>query len=253
MPIALQNNVVYGPIHSRRLGLSLGINILPTEAKFCLSNCLYCQYGWTELEKLKKTKLTPAWKLLQEIESAFDEKASEGLQLDAISFCGNGEPTLHPELELLAHEVKRLRNRYFPQVPITILSDSSRVHYAHVRRSLTEFDERFMKLDAGDEEIFHKINQPLSHVRFFSIVEGLRKLQDVTIQTCFIAAPVNTASDFAIESWIKTLSLIRPKAIHVYTVSRSTADPSVMPVSFEELIYIARRASLILGVPTKVF
>ena len=186
MGIPLQHSVVYGPIHSRRLGMSLGINVLPVEEKFCLSSCVYCQYGATNLEKMASVRIPPAKVILGEIRKEFERKASEKIRIEAITLSGNGEPTLHPELEEIISEIRQLRDQYFPKVRIGILSDSSRVHLSRVRNALELLDDRYMKLDAGDAESFRIINQPQVRVDWEAMVNGLKQLSSVTIQSLFI-------------------------------------------------------------------
>jgi len=240
--IPLQPSVVYGPIHSRRLGNSLGINVLPLDVKFCLSNCIYCQYGATDFTAMQKSKIPPADELLEEIENDFKRISLGRTQIDSITFSGNGEPTLHPEIADLVQGVKKLRNRYFPAVPISILSDSSRVYLPQVRDALGELDECYMKLDAGSAEIYQKINCPLGSPDWTRLIEGLSRISHLTIQSLFISEPVNNASNESVRDWLTVLGRIRPSGLHVYTVFRDTADPRVRPLSARHLMEIAHQA-----------
>ncbi len=239
MSISLQSSFVYGPIKSRRLGNSLGINILPQETKFCLSNCLYCQYGATNLRSVRLVKLPPLEKIQESLSTAFPVLADKQTKIDTITFSGNGEPTLHPELELILKFVKGLRDRYFPNAKIGILSDSSRVHLEPIRKILELFDERYMKLDSGDPEIYQKINQPLGSVRWDEMIRGLKKISTLTLQSLFISSPVDNSTGIHFESWLNVVQEIRPEAVHLYTLDRAPADSRVRSVPTTRLMEIA--------------
>ncbi len=241
MSIPLQSAFVYGPIHSRRLGNSLGINILPNDAKFCLSNCLYCQYGATNLRAVRMIKLPPAQKIIEALNQDFEQYALSKTKIDAITFSGNGEPTLHPELEKIFRSVQTLRDCYYPKAKIGILSDSSRVHLAPVRKVLSEFDERYMKLDAGDPKTYETINQPMGGVKWDEMMEGLKALKKITIQSLFISAPVNNSEGVIFDAWLGQVKDLAPSAVHIYTLDRSPADSRVKPVSTRRLQGIAER------------
>lgn len=253
MTIPLQSSVVYGPIASRRFGHSLGINILPTEVKFCLSNCIYCQYGWTSLPEMRKVKLRPAEEILEEIERDFSTRFSSKPRIDALTFSGNGEPTLHPELDALVRGVKFLRDRYCPEAPLAILSDSTRVHLPEVRRVLSDLDERYMKLDAGDAETFSRVNHPVTQMNWDGMVRGLAALPPVILQSLFISSPVDNSAGEAFRHWLETVARIQPKAVYVYTVSRPSSDPRVRPVNVGRLAEIAERVRQTAGSPAAVF
>ena len=243
MTIALQSSVVYGPISSRRLGTSLGINILPTEVKFCLSNCIYCQYGWTDLRQMRSLKLQAAGPLLKEIEKSFSFHSGEGLKPDSITFSGNGEPTLHPEFGKLVRGVKKLRDRFFPGVPVAALSDSSRVHLQEVRQALCELDRQYMKLDAGDRETYLAINNPaINYVNFDfnQILEGLHELPRLTLQSLFLSAPVDNSNGPALRNWLNAVQKLSPQEVHLYTVDRPSADHRVRPAPWPRLLEIEK-------------
>lgn len=254
MSIPLQSAYVYGPIHSRRLGHSLGINILPNDAKFCLSNCLYCQYGTTNLRAVRMIKLPPAQKIIEMLNIDFERFATTKTKINAITFSGNGEPTLHPELGKILTSVQRLRDCYYPQAKIGILSDSSRAHLPAVRKILAEFDERYMKLDAGDPKTYETINQPMGGVKWEEMIQGLKALKRITLQSLFISAPVNNSEGDLFEAWLSQVKDLVPSAVHIYTLDRSPADSRVKPVSTRRLQKIAEQVmDLLPGTPVSCF
>lgn len=253
MAIPLQDSVVYGPIRSRRLGTSLGINILPADVKFCLSDCRYCQYGWTDSAAMKKAKLPSADILLGQIESSFENRSAGGLPIDCLTFSGNGEPTLHPELAVLVDQVKRLRDTYFPKAQVTIFSDSTRVCFPRVRAALNRFDKRCMKLDAGCEEIYQILNRPLVKGVWEKTIQGLTCLPEVTLQSLFVQGAVDNSGGPFYAKWIETLRRIQPKEVYIYTLDRPPADPRIEPVPTDRLQAIRREVEDKLGIHTSVY
>jgi wyosine [tRNA(Phe)-imidazoG37] synthetase (radical SAM superfamily) len=250
--IPLQETVVYGPIHSRRLGHSLGINPLPPSHKVCSSNCVYCQYGWT-LPGPSPERLKRAPELLAEIEQAFRAHAQARTPVDCITLAGNGEPTLHPELLELVVGIRRLRDRHFPGAPIGILSDSTQVTRPRVRQALLLLDARYMKFDAADEATWRRINLPLGDTDFQGMIEGLRALPDVVLQSMFIQGSFDNTDDAHLRAWVEAVGLIRPRAVHVYTVDRGTAAPGIREVPRETLQAIADGLTAATGIPADVY
>ena len=183
--IPLQDSVVYGPIRSRRFGYSLGINVLPVSHKVCSSNCVYCQYGWT-IPSASSERLKRAAELLTEIEAGFMEHARLKTPVDCITLAGNGEPTLHPDLVELVIGINALRDRVFPHALVGILTDATQITRSHVREALALLDERYMKFDAADEATWRQINGPLGKTDFLAMVNGLRELPDIVLQSMFI-------------------------------------------------------------------
>ena len=250
--IDLQTSVVYGPIQSRRLGSSLGINPLPWSYKLCSSNCVYCQYGWTvshhPTEAIKR-----APELLALIEEAFQEHAEQGTPVDCITLAGNGEPTLHPDLEELVIGIKRLRDRYFPTAKVGILSDSTQVHRPHVIRALGLLDIRCMKLDAGDEAMWRTINLPLGDADWTRMIEGLMRLPATILQSMFIQGSYDNTQDEHVNRWIELVASIRPTSVQVYTVDRAPADQDIVKVPPARLQTIASRLTAQTGIPAEVY
>ena len=250
--IPLQRSVVYGPIHSRRLGYSLGINVLPMSRKVCSSNCVYCQYGWTSSEPSSE-RLRRSPELLAEMETAFQHHAANGTPVDCITLAGNGEPTLHPDLLELVIGLKRLRDRYFPQAAVGILSDATQAARPNVRRALELLDERYMKFDAGDAATWRRINLPLTPADFQAMVETLRALPEIILQSMFIQGSYDNTDEPHVRAWIDAVGSIKPRSVQVYTVDRGTAAPGILKVPRTRLQEIADRLTASTNVPAEVF
>ena len=177
MVYALQTSCVYGPINSRRLGRSLGVNLLPSDVKLCTFDCVYCHYGRTDVKAVDPTEANitfPAlFRVVDELEHVLQGFKANNDAPDYITFSGNGEPTLHPSFDQIVDRVKVLRDQSVPNVPVAILSNSTTVHLPHVRQTLMKLDRRIMKLDAGSEEVFVAVNRPHASVSLSEIIDGL--------------------------------------------------------------------------------
>jgi len=253
----LQDGAVYGPIHSRRFGHSLGINPLPVTYKFCDFDCVYCQYGWTPRpgSTAKKTdeKLKPLHQLLREIEKSFQSIKVEKTPVDVITIAGNGEPTLYPEFLKFVTGLVELRDRYFPKVPLGILSDSSQCHRSEIKEALEMLDERCMKLDAGDFETIRNINKPAGSFDLPRMLEALRELREVTIQSLFVQGSYDNTKPEQIDRWVEAVGFVQPKLVQVYTVDRPPADSGIVPVPLAQLRGIAELSQSMTGVRTEIF
>lgn len=250
--IPLQDTIVYGPIHSRRLGASLGINVLPTDRKVCSSNCVYCQYGWTPAGPSEEG-LKRAPELLAEIAEAFGVHIQAGTRVDCITLAGNGEPTLHPDLEQLVIGLRTLRDTYFPTAAVGILSDATQVTRARVRRALALLDVRYMKFDAADEATWKRINDPLGTVAFQQMLEGLKAIPEIILQSMFIQGTYDNLDEAHVRGWVEAVGAIRPRSVQVYTIDRGTAAPGILEVPRERLQQIADRLTAATGIPADVF
>ena len=250
--IPLQDSVVYGPIHSRRLGHSLGINLLPLSRKVCSSNCVYCQYGWT-LPGASTERLKRAPELLAEIDEAFRRCREDGTPVDCITLAGNGEPTLHPDLAELVVGIKRLRDRDFPGASVGILSDATQLTRPHVREALAQLDARYLKFDAADEATWRRINDPLGRTDFHAMVEAIRATPDSILQSMFIQGTYDNTDEPHLQRWLKTVGSIKPRSVQVYTVDRGTAAAGITEVPRAMLQSIADRLTSATGIPADVF
>ncbi len=251
-PIALQSGIVYGPVRSRRLGWSLGLNVLPIRYKLCSFNCVYCQYGWTTICTTDPTYRLGDFPTPNDFRGALESALRETREIDNITFSGNGEPTLHPQFEKLVDIAKQLRNRYFPKAKLCILSNSSTVSIEKVFRALAKLDSRIMKLDAGGLETFSKLNRPCRGVDYRTIVNGLRSLENVTLQTMFVDGKIQNIGDREIREWIERVGEIKPSKAQVYSLHRPSAEPSLHEVPAERLSAVAAQTEEATGVPVEV-
>lgn len=256
----LQDAAVYGPIHSRRYGHSLGINPLPMTYKFCDFDCVYCQYGWTPrtlspggVAKKTDEKLKPLPQLISEIESAFQKFKAKNTPIDVMTIAGNGEPTLYPHFLKFIQELIRLRNHYFPGVNIGILSDSTQCYRPEIKQALELLDERCMKLDAGDQETIEEINKPIGKFNFEKTLAALKELRGVTIQSLFVQGSCDNTKPKQIDHWIQAVRLVRPEAVQVYTIDRPPADSRIEVVPIAKLRQIADQCQKATGISTEVF
>ncbi len=243
----LFSDVIFGPVHSRRLGVSLGINLLPTDYKFCTFNCIYCECGWTHDQKSEDKKL-PAIEIIKyKLEAKLKRLHNTHNNIDAITFAGNGEPTIHPDFPEIIDITIALRDQYFPEAKVTVLSNASYVHKHKVMKALRKADKNMLKLDAGTEETFQKINQPNANVKLKDIVEFLKSFDgDLIIQSLFLEGEINgervsNISNEEIEAYLQHLREINPLYVMVYTIDRQTPLNSIRKLSFSELNSISRK------------
>jgi wyosine [tRNA(Phe)-imidazoG37] synthetase (radical SAM superfamily) len=256
MSLPLLEHIVYGPVRSRRLGASLGVNLLPAGMKVCNLNCAYCQYGWSRRAARNRGQRI-SWPTPQAVESVVTDRliraAVAGEMLDRITVAGHGEPTLHPEFEEVVARLCSVRDRVAPDLPLAILSNSTTAPSADVRKGLERFDERYMKLDAGDPITFARLNGPGTSVT--EIIDALSLLAPITIQSMFVKdarGEIDNTTDGVVREWIDALERIRAARVHIYTVDRAPALESLKPVAARHLRDIAERVRSA-GIPVEVF
>lgn len=226
--ISLQNKIVYGPVFSRRLGRSFGINLLPINYKLCSFNCVYCQYGSTERMALahKENNLPEVEVVLESVEKALKKPRS----MDVLTFAGNGEPTLHPNFLEIVQGVKNIRDHLKPELNLALLSNSSRVMDPNVQKAIDIIEMPMMKLDAGDQRTFDAINRPVEGLNLSDIIKVLKSIRGLIIQSMLIDGPNSNISGEAFQSWLNAVLDIDPKEIHIYSTDRPTAEESVIKV-----------------------
>lgn len=252
MLLELKKGIIYGPVNSRRLGWSLGINILPSRKKACPFNCVYCQYGWTNIHHSRIRNLS-GLPSAQEVTSALDEALTMLPAPPAyITFSGNGEPTLHPDFDQIVGEVLSLRNRLAPKSKSAILSNSALVTEKTVQKSLEKLDVRIMKLDCGSPEMFKKYNRPCNGLDLEAITVGLEKLSNVTIQTLVSSGKSGNLDPPSIIDWIGRLKRIKPVFVQLYTLDRDYPTKELKPATKDEL-YRLRNQVQEAGISIDVF
>ncbi len=238
----LHTSAVYGPLKTRRLGHSLGINLLPVKRKVCNFECIYCECGWTDTTV--KDPLPTVESFSSELEKKLTDLKAQNKPVDHITFAGNGEPTMHPKFEEIVETTVGFRNKYYPAARIAVLSNATRVHHPAVFYALKSIDDRIMKLDAGTEKMFQLIDMPDKGVTLDRITEDLKKFNgDLIIQTLFLKGiykdqPVDNTTEYELNAWIERLIAIRPKKVMIYSIDRDTPADQINKISSQELIAI---------------
>ena len=256
MPLPPLECIVYGPVPSRRLGRSLGINLLPAGMKVCNMNCAYCQYGWARGATRYRGRRN-GWPSADAVEAAFASRlqraAESGELIDRITVAGHGEPTLHPEFEDVTERLRVVRNRIAPTIPLAILSNSTTAGWDDVRLGLRRYDERYMKLDAGDPITYARINGPGASI--VDVVDALASLPSIVVQAMFVMdaeSEIDNSTDGAVAEWIGAVERVPATAVHIYTIDRVPALESLLKVPRRRLREIAERVRT-LQIPATVF
>ena len=251
--LKLQKGIIYGPINSRRLGSSLGINLSPNDYKLCSFNCIYCQYGKTKVHTIDVIRNLSDLPTKEKVKNALEDWLRKGMKVDYITFSGNGEPTLHPEFDKIVDEVIKLRNKYLPPAKVAILSNSSNVSSPKVKKALKRLDLVIMKLDSGTKEMFQKINSPVKGIEYEKVVEDLKELKNIIIQSVFIGGEVTNTKPDEVEEWIEGLRYILPKKVQIYSLDRPFIGKSISKVDRYVLSKIAELASELSGIEVEVY
>lgn len=253
MILPLQNGILYGPINSRRLGKSLGINIMPFSYKLCSFNCVYCHYGLTDVLTLTMTKYLKDLPKNTEVLDDVERAMRSNIEFDYITFSGNGEPTLHPYFGDIVRGVMELRNKYRPGVKIALLSNSTGLKFEEVRKVLTLIDLPVFKLDAGDSTLFKKINRPTIDVNFDEIVIVLKQVEGIYIQTVIMDGNPSNVGEDALDTYFERLAVIKPVEAHIYSLDRPVPNESIKKVSPERLEEIAKHGLEKIGITIRPF
>jgi wyosine [tRNA(Phe)-imidazoG37] synthetase (radical SAM superfamily) len=259
MLLGLKKSIIYGPVHSRRLGYSLGINVLPFGEKTCPFDCLYCQYGWTGAHLAEpgghNLHFPAANDVCGCLVQALCELAGGPLWPAYLTFSGNGEPTLHPDFSRLVDTVTAVRDERIPVAKTAVLSNSALVTRGSVRDALLRLDRRIMKLDCGSPSLFKRFNRPCRGVHLDDITEGLAKLAlraPMIIQTMFCSGKSGNFTPRNIREWIERLKYIHPTFVQIYSLDRPFPAPGLVPVPQGRLDQVRIRCEGE-GIPAGVF
>jgi wyosine [tRNA(Phe)-imidazoG37] synthetase (radical SAM superfamily) len=239
MPTFLFNEIIFGPVKSRRLGISLGINLLPVDRKVCNYNCLYCECGLTYGTGTWGGHLPSRSRVVQELERVLSSSRAGKKKIDTLTFAGNGEPTMHPGFPEIIGDAIRLRNTYYPESKIAVLSNATLIHKVKVREALK------------------KVNCPTGHFSLEKLIENLGNFKEnLTIQTLFVKGTYqdyafDNSSEREINAWLGVLNELRPKLVMIYTIARDTPISTIYKVDVKILKRIARRVNQ-LGIPVSI-
>ncbi len=246
MATFLFDQIVFGPVQSRRLGVSLGINLLPVNGKICSFDCIYCECGLNEDGKVEKPHIPTRTEVFQALESKLQAMQNDGRLPDVITYAGNGEPTLHPDFSAIINDSIQLRNTYAPNSGITVLSNSMHLNKPEVVEALKRVDKSVLKLDSAIQETFNIINRPQRPVNVEEVIEWLEHFNGTFIlQTLFCKGTVNgkffdNTSDPEVYEWLEAVKKVKPAAVMLYTFSRDTPLDTLEKCSNERLKAIAQ-------------
>ena len=252
----LFNETIFGPIHSRRLGASLGVNLLPVNAKICSFDCIYCECGFNFTHE--GAHIPTRSEVATLLEEKLKDLLAKGEPLDVITFAGNGEPTLHRDFNAIIDDTIRLRDCYFPKAKVSVLSNATRIHKPKVREALLKVDNNILKLDSAISATAKLINQPNNPT--FSIDETIAQLESfngkLIIQTLFFTGDYNgqhidNTSEPEIIAWLEALKRIHPQQVMIYSLDRATPAQNLQKADSETLSTIAKRVEA-LGIETQV-
>jgi len=237
MATFLFNEIIFGPVNSRRLGESLGINLLPVNSKYCNFNCLYCECGFTPKAYGKNKKELPTREevhtTLKNTLAGFREKK---YTIDTITFAGNGEPTMHPDFPNIVDDTIVLRNMYFPDTKIAVLSNATRIARPEIISALSKVEYNILKLDSVNEETVKLINCPMNNFSLRDLLGNLKKIRNgLTIQTLFVRGEYrgkrfDNSTEEEVGNWLNYLLVLQPELVMIYTITRDTPVDSIQKI-----------------------
>ena len=232
----IREETVFGPIHSRRLGSSLGINLLPEKGKICTFDCIYCECGWNK-DGRNDTILPSAEKVRKTLEIKLQQCKREGVPIDSITFSGDGESTINPEFSQIIDDTIVLRDKYYPNSKITVLSNATMVHKPEVFAALRKVDNPVMKIDAPTNALIEKINHPAPGYDIHRVVEALKQFDgDFILQTMFLKSKdFDSSSPEVLNGWMDIVRILRPRETMVYTIDRPTPEEGLQKFTIEEM------------------
>ena len=247
MPTFLFDKIVFGPVHSRRLGVSLGINLLPTSKKYCNFNCIYCECGLSNIHRIYEKDLPSRQQTRDALLQKLEEMKQDGKVPEVITFAGNGEPTLHPDFSGIIDDSIALRNAYFPDTPIAVLTNSTRIFKKEIIAALSKTDQCILKLDTMNPETFNTINCPSAALDLDIILRNLIDFPGKKIiQTLFLRGNINgiqidNTSAEELNGLIEAYKEIKPEKVIIYTFDRDTPYSNLQKIPSCELEALAHK------------
>lgn len=244
MATILFNEIIFGPIKSRRLGNSLGVNLLPQFGKWCSFDCIYCECGWNKDGK-KDTKLPTKEEVYQALDNKLHTLSSEGTAVDTITFSGNGEPTLHPDFAGIIDFTLQLRDKLYPAAKVSVLTNATQIGKESVREALLKVDNPILKIDSPLESMVEVIDRPNAAYSLKETIENIKLFKgNFILQTMFLKGEVDgieidcTGREH-VETWQNLIRELKPREVMMYTIDRETPAKSLQKVTVEEMEAIA--------------
>lgn len=258
MATFLFDEIIFGPVLSRRLGNSLGINLLPTNKKICNFNCLYCECGLTDYTSSAKDSSLPTRKAVKtELKKTLINFSKSGKTIDTITFAGNGEPTLHPSFPDIIDDTLILREKYCPKAKIAVLSNATLIGEKHIYNALQKIEYNILKLDSALQKTIQLINCPKGNFSIDRLITQLITFRNnLTIQTLFVKGKYkgysfDNSSDKELKAWLQVIKKINPQLVMVYTIARDTPIDSIEKIARPKLESIARKVEE-MGIPVTI-
>ena len=244
---------IFGPVHSRRLGISLGINLLPADGKVCSFDCIYCECGFNE-DHRPTLPLPTREEVAAKLEEKLQQMTTDGQLPDVLTFAGNGEPTCHPHFAEIIDDTIRLRNQYCPKAKVSVLSNSTMIHRQSVHDALMRVDNNILKLDTIDPIYINKVDHPNGTYDVEKIIERMKAFNGhIIIQTMFMRGEcrgesVDNTGDEYVTPWLEAVKEIKPQQVMIYTIDRETPTPGLLKATHEQLDAIRDRV-IAAGIP----
>lgn len=245
MPTFLFDEIIFGPVRSRRLGVSLGVNLLPVNRKICSFDCIYCECGFNPNTDAPASTLPSRDEVYDLLEQKLIKMQLEGTPPDVITFAGNGEPTLHPHFPGIIDDTLHLRQKHCPGARVAVLSNASRIHSPAVFDALLKVDDNIQKLDSANPDTIRMLDRPQGRFDLDETVENLKSFDGkVIIQTLFVRGVFNgqsidNSTDEEVENWLNLVKFIAPREVMVYTIARDTPVNTLEKIAAKKLHEIA--------------
>jgi len=243
----LFDSTIFGPVKSRRLGSSLGINLLPVNKKVCNFNCIYCECGFSNSDNIKDFKIPEKNFVISQLEKKIIELKNDNLKIDTITYAGNGEPTLHPYFSEIVEETIKIRNKYFTECKVAVLTNGTTLSNDKIFESLKKIDLNIIKLDSANIQTIKLLNRPSGNFSLEDLIKNLKKFNgQLIIQSLFVRGILNgqiidNTTDMEIEKLIEVIKEINPKYVMIYSIARHTPVETLEKVKDEELTKIASK------------
>jgi wyosine [tRNA(Phe)-imidazoG37] synthetase (radical SAM superfamily) len=240
---------IFGPVHSRRLGISLGINLLPPDGKVCSFNCIYCECGFNE-DHRPTLPMPTREEVATKLEEKLRQMVADGQLPDVLTFAGNGEPTCHPHFEEIIDDTIRLRNQYCPKAKVSVLSNATMIHRQTVHDALMRVDNNILKLDTVDPIYINKVDRPNGNYDVNKIIERMKAFNGhLIIQTMFMRGDgVDNTGEEYVAPWLEAVKTIAPQQVMIYTIDRETPAQGLLKATHEQLDAIRDRV-IAAGIP----